>query len=162
MCIRDRGSVTISPPTEQQVTIESKAAADPTEKKVTKFRPARITPYRLKFRTDFVTTSLDNSLLYGGLESPAANPDGFETPVPGILIKTNFKDLFEDYVFELGARFPTSFDGDEYFLTFKNKKKRLDKTFTAYRRTRRFSVNNNLVTPERSREVVLLLSLIHI
>ena len=152
----DAGSVTISPPTEQQVTIESKAAADPTEKKVTKFRPARITPYRLKFRTDFVTTSLDNSLLYGGLESPAANPDGFETPVPGILIKTNFKDLFEDYVFELGARFPTSFDGDEYFLTFKNKKKRLDKTFTAYRRTRRFSVNNNLVTPERSREVVLL------
>ena len=35
--------------------------------------------------------------------------------------------LFEDYVFELGARFPTSFDGDEYFLTFKNKKKHPDK-----------------------------------
>ena len=52
--------------------------------------------------------------------------------------------------------FPTSFDGDEYFLTFKNKKKRLDKTFTAYRRTRRFSLNNNLVAPERTREIALL------
>lgn len=140
----------------EEISVAGLTTKDPNQKKVTEFRPARITPYRLKFRTDFVTTSLDNSLLYGGLESPAANPDGFETPVPGILIKTNFKDLFEDYVFELGARFPTSFDGDEYFLTFKNKKKRLDKTFTAYRRTRRFSVNNNLIAPERTREIALL------
>ena len=140
----------------EDVSVEAVATNDPNKKAVTKFRPARITPYRLKFRTDFVTTSLDNSLLYGGLESPAANPDGFETPIPGILIKTNFKDLFEDYIFELGARFPTSFDGDEYFLTFKNKKKRLDKTFTAYRKTKRYSVNNNLVAPERTREIVLL------
>jgi len=143
-------------PTTSDVSIEGVTTNDPNKKAVTKFRPARITPYRLKFRTDFVTTSLDNSLLYGGLESPAANPDGFETPVPGILIKTNFKDLFEDYIFELGARFPTTFDGDEYFLTFKNKKKRLDKTFTAYRRTRRFSVSNNLIAPERTREIALL------
>ncbi len=140
----------------EEVSVAAVATDDPNKKAVTKFRPARITPYRLKFKTDFVTTSLDNSLLYGGLESPAANPDGFETPVPGILIKTNFKDLFEDYIFELGARFPTSFDGDEYFLTFKNKKKRLDKTFTAYRKTKRYALNNNLVAPQRTREIVLL------
>ncbi|MFK7984064.1 MAG: hypothetical protein AB8G86_29075 [Saprospiraceae bacterium] len=140
----------------EEVAVAGLATADANKKAVTKFRPARITPYRLKFKTDFVTTSLDNSLLYGGLESPAANPDGFETPVPGILMKTNFKDLFEDYVFELGARFPTSFDGDEYFLTFKNKKKRLDKTFTAYRKTKRYSLNNNSFAPERTREIVLL------
>ncbi len=140
----------------EEVSVAALTTADANKKAVTKFRPARITPYRLKFKTDFVTTSLDNSLLYGGLESPAANPDGFATPVPGILMKTNFKDLFEDYVFELGARFPTSFDGDEYFLTFKNKKKRLDKTFTAYRKTKRYSLNNNSVAPERTREIVLL------
>ncbi|MEM1121917.1 MAG: hypothetical protein AAGJ18_15805, partial [Bacteroidota bacterium] len=148
-----------APPVEiaaEEVTVSELGATDDGAKKVTKFRPARITPYRLKFKTDFVTTSLDNSLLYGGLESPAANPDGFETPVPGILIKTNFKDLFEDYVFELGARFPTSFDGDEYFLTFMNKKKRLDKTFTAYRKTRRYTLSNNPITPEKTREIVLL------
>lgn len=142
--------------TTDEVAVEGIVAKNANAKKVTKFRPARITPYRLKFKTDFVTTSLDNSLLYGGLESPAANPDGFETPVPGILIKTNFKDLFEDYVFELGARFPTSFDGDEYFLTFKNKKKRLDKTFTAYRKTKRYTLSNNLIAPEKTREIVLL------
>jgi hypothetical protein len=141
----------------EQVLVEAiEEEADPNKKEVTKFRPARITPYQLKFKTDYVTTSLDNSLLYGGLESPAANPDGFETPVPGILIKTNFKDLFEDYEFELGARFPTSFNGDEYFFTFKDKKKRLDKTYTAYRKTTRYTLNNNLVTPEKTRAIVLL------
>ena len=150
-----REEIVISLPTEQ-VSVEVINEEDAGQKEVTKFRPARITPYRLKFRTDYVTTSLDNSLLYGGLESPAANPDGFETPVPGILMKTNFKDLFEDYEFELGARFPTSFNGDEYFITFKDKKKRIDKTYTAYRKTTRYTLNNNLVAPEKSRAVVLL------
>ena len=153
---REEPTVVVDSPPTETVAVASKTQNDPDQKAVTKFRPARITPYRLKFRTDFVTTSLDNSLLYGGLESPAANPDGFETPVPGILIKTNFKDLFEDYEFELGARFPTTFNGDEYFLTFKDKKKRLDKTYTAYRRTTRFTLNNNLIAPERTRAVVLL------
>jgi len=123
-------------------------------KTVHKFRSSRIIPYKIKFRTDYVTLNLDNSRLFEGLENPAANPDGFETPVPGILLKTNFKDLFEDYEFEMGARFPTTFDGDEYFLTFKDKKKRLDKTYTAYRRTRRFTPSSNLFPPEKTREVV--------
>lgn len=145
----------ISTPIEQ-VSVEAKTQTDPNQKAVTEFRPARITPYQLKFRTAYVTTSLDNSLLYGGLESPSANPDGFETPIPGILIKTNFKDLFEDYEFELGARFPTSFDGDEYFMTFKDKKKRLDKTYTAYRKTKRYTASSSQVSPEKTRAIVLL------
>ena len=139
----------ITPPIEN-VTVESITAESSNQKAVTKFRPARIVSYRLKFRTAYVTTSLDNSLLYGGLESPAANPDGFQTPVPGILIKTNFKDLFEDYEFELGARFPTTFNGDEYFLTFKSKKKRLDWTYTAYRKTRRYTPSDSSFPPEKN------------
>lgn len=141
---------------EENVVVEAKQKGKATQKSVHKFRTSRIVPYRLKFRTDYVTTTLDNSLLYEGLESPAANPDGFQTPVPGILLKTNFKDLFEDYEFELGARFPTTFNGDEYFVTFKNKKKRLDKTYTAYRKTRRFTPSNTSFPPEKRREVVLL------
>ena len=39
------------------------------------FRPARIIPYRLKFRTDFLTTNLDNNLLFTGLSSFAGTPD---------------------------------------------------------------------------------------
>ena len=72
----------------------SLAASNRLSNGVYKFRPGAITPYRLQFRTDYVTTQLDNSLLFDGLNSFAANPDDFNYPPPGILLKGNFKDLF--------------------------------------------------------------------
>lgn len=115
--------------------------ADP-GKKVHEFRSSRIIPYRLKFRTDYVTTQLDNSLLFDGLSSFAGVPQDFGYPPPGILLKANFKDLFEDYEFEGGIRVPTSFNGAEYFLLMDDKKKRLDKRYAVYRRRLRFTVDN--------------------
>ncbi len=115
--------------------------ADP-RKKVHDFRSSRIIPYRLKFRTDYVTTQLDNSLLFDGLSSFAGVPQDFGYPPPGILLKANFKDLFEDYEFEGGIRVPTSFNGAEYFLLMDDKKKRLDKRYAVYRRRLRFTVDN--------------------
>lgn len=130
-----------------------KTKVEPAPKPVYRFRPGRIVPYRLQFRTDYVTTQLDNSLLFEGLESFAANPDpqsGFNYPPPGILFKANFKDLFEDYEFEGGVRIPTTFNGSEYFLTFNDKKKRLDKRFSIYRRQTR-STQDNANTPVADR-----------
>ena len=113
---------------------------------IVKFRPARIVPYRLKFRTDFVTTQLDNSLLFGGLDSYAGDRQEYSFPPPGILLKANFKDLFEDYQVEGGVRLPTTFNGTEFFVVFDHKKKRLDKRFAAYRRSLRNVQNENIVT----------------
>ena len=109
--------------------------------KVHRFRPGRITPYRLKFRTDYVTTQMDNSLLFDGLSSYAGVPQDFGYPPPGILLKANFKDLLEDYEFEAGVRVPTSFNGSEYFILFKDRKKRLDKHYAVYRRRLRFTAD---------------------
>lgn len=117
------------------------------QQKVYRFRPGRIVPYRLEFHTDFVTTKLDNSLLFEGLEPYDADQDVFSYPPPGILFKANFKDLFEDYEFEGGVRVPTTFDGTEFFLVFNNKKNRLDKSFAIYRKHQRFSQNSNSVIP---------------
>jgi hypothetical protein len=102
---------------------------------IVRFNPSRITPYRLKFRTDFISTSMDNNLLFEGLDSYAGSPDGFRTPPPGVLFRANFKDLLENYVIEAGFRLPTTFDGAEYYLWFDNKKKRIDKRFAMYRKT---------------------------
>lgn len=102
---------------------------------IVRFNPSRIVPYRLKFRTDYISTSMDNNLLFEGLDSYAGSPDGFRTPPPGVLLKANFKDLLEDYVVEAGFRLPTTFDGAEYYLWFDNKKRRLDKRITIYRKT---------------------------
>lgn len=111
---------------------------------VIRFNPSQIIPYRLKFRTDYVSTSLDNNLLFGGLETFASSPGGFQTPPPGILIKANFKDLLENYVVEAGFRLPTTFNGAEYYVWFDDKKRRWDKRYALYRRSLVNTLDQNL------------------
>jgi hypothetical protein len=119
----------------------------PREPEIYRFRPARITPYRLEFRTDYVTTRLDNSLLFEGLEAYDVDQDVFSYPPPGILFTANFKDLFEDYEVEGGIRVPTTFNGTEYFLIAHDKKKRLDKSYAIYRRNMRLSEESRSPIP---------------
>lgn len=125
-------------------------------KKVYRFRPARIVPYRLRFRTDYINVSLDNSLLFEGLNTFSAGQDDFGVPPAGILIKANFKDLLEDHEFEAGARIPTTFDGSEYFLIYRNKKHRLDHQFNFYRRSQRLNQPSGNGIPQRAKQRILL------
>lgn len=113
------------------------------------FRNARIIPYRLAFKTDYITTRLDNSPLFGGLDNyigrklnNAGTGNNFSYVPLGILLTTNFKDVLEDYVFEVGARFPTNFRGSEYFLTFRDRKYRWDKAYSYY-----YSGQQNVIDP---------------
>lgn len=115
----------------------------------------RIVPYRLKFKLHELSTNMDNNLLFGGLDSYAAFKREFEPTPLGLLTKANFKDLFEDYVFEGGVRIPTSFNGTEFFLVFDNKKKRLDKQYAIYRKSLSNDVQGN-GDPFRARDVILL------
>ncbi len=115
-----------------------------------KFRQSRVTPSRLKFRTNHITTQLDNGLLFGGLDSYAGNRftnsginNRLTTPPPGIFLKGSVEDLFEDYELEGGVRVPTTFNGAEYFVVFKDKKNRLDKYYSFYHR----SQSNTLDVP---------------
>ncbi len=100
-----------------------------------RFNPSRIIPYRLLFRTDFVKTSMDNALLFEGLESFAGSPQGFNPPTPGVLVKANFKELFENHTLEMGIRVPILFNGAEYFITLDRRHKRIDRRFALYRRS---------------------------
>jgi hypothetical protein len=134
-----------------------------TDQVVHHFRPARIIPYNIKFRTDYVTTQLDNTPLFGGMDGVLDNTNGnnnaisFNYPPPGILLKANFKDLFEDYEVEGGVRIPTTFNGTEYFLTVKDEKKRLDKRYSFYRRSLKFTDGESVfgVTPKRKEQVMI-------
>jgi len=153
--IMQEENVSILPPI---ASFDFPASEEVNTKEVYKFRSAGIIPYRLQFRADFVTTQLDNSLLFEGFNNFAANPDGvFNPPPPGILLKATVQDIFEDYEIVGGIRIPTSFDGAEYFVTFNNRKKRLDKRYSVYMRRQR---QNNSLAPSRSlqrQESVILL-----
>jgi hypothetical protein len=112
------------------------------------FRPARIRAYEYRFRTDYLTTTFDNKPLFGGLDNFAATPEGFRQQPTGLLIKLNNKELFEDYILELGARFATTFDASEYYGFLDSRKNRLDIRYGLYHATRR----QTLDTPPGSLE----------
>ena len=143
----DEGNITLQQPKEKVEivsTTNSRPIVQPYRSKVFEFKPSHIIPYRLKFRTDYVTTKLDNSLLFGGLDSYVGNRadqqlQQYNYPPLGILLKANFKDLFEDYEFNMGVRIPTTFNGAEYFIVFDDKKKRLDKRYAIYRRNMKYT-----------------------
>ena len=109
----------------------------PVQNRTYRFRPGKVTPARLTFRVNYVKTTVDNDPLFSGLNSFAANPDGYTRQPVGILFKGNVMDLFEDYVIEGGVRIPTSFNGTEYFMTATDRKRRLDRIYSVYRRNRR-------------------------
>jgi len=101
------------------------------------FRPARIRGYEYRFRTDYLTTTFDNQPLFGGLDNFAATPESFRQQPAGLLVKLNNKELFEDYILELGARYATTFDASEYYGYLDSRKNRLDIRYGFYHGTRR-------------------------
>lgn len=98
------------------------------------FKATRVLPYRVKFSTDYVMSQLDNSLIYNQYQNFAGNGPVYQTPDLSGLFTVSISDLMEDYRFTGGLRFPTSFTGSEYFLSFENLKKRLDQKITYYRK----------------------------
>lgn len=100
-----------------------------------RFNGARAIAYRLQFRFESFVANMDNEPLFGGLNTFAGTQQGYEYTPLGLLGKFTVSDLFEDYEITAGVRFPTTFNGSEYFIYFDDKKKRWDKRYALYRRT---------------------------
>ena len=114
----------LAPPKENAVSIHE-------------FKRSRIVPYQLKFRSNFVSTTLNNSLLFDGRIPFTGESQFYNYPTPGILLMGNIDDLFEDYRIQAGVRVPTVFNGAEYFVMVSDLSKRLDKRYSVYRRSAR-------------------------
>ena len=125
-----------------EVEVDETKILQPSASGKLEYKPGDLTPFvrsriiaaRLKFKLDYFNVTLDNDLLFGGLDSYAGTKREFEPSPLGILFKASIKDLFDDYIVTGGVRFPTTFNGSEYFLVFDNRKKRLDKQFAVYRK----------------------------
>ncbi|HUR29880.1 MAG TPA: hypothetical protein VMZ69_00540 [Saprospiraceae bacterium] len=99
------------------------------------FNRSRVIAARLKFKLDYLNTTMDNDLLFGGLDTYAGTKREFEPSPLGLLIKGSVKDLLEDHIITGGARFPTTFNGSEYFLVLDNRKRRIDRQYAIYRKS---------------------------
>lgn len=121
------------------------------------FQQSRITPKRIRFRMNYLTTQADNNLLFGGLDSYAGTPEEFTTPPPGILMKANFKDLFEDYEIEGGLRFNLTFNQMEYFMQYWDRKHRIDRQYGIYlRKTSKTDAGFNFFVPHNAKNQTVI------
>ncbi|MCH8330482.1 MAG: hypothetical protein IH946_03730, partial [Bacteroidetes bacterium] len=102
-------------------------------KKKKVFIKSRVLPYRVKFSTDVIMTQIDNSIMFGNYQNISTGTPLFGYPSLSPFIKAGITDLMEDYRIVGGLRVPFGFDGIEYFLTYENKKERLDKRLMYYR-----------------------------
>lgn len=88
----------------------------------------------VRYRVDNVTARMDNEVLFEGLELVNGNNTQVNQLPMGFLLKAGLTDVFEDYNLEIGTRISTALDGVEYFLSFENEKKLIDKKFALYLR----------------------------
>ncbi len=132
-----------TPVTEIEPTIDLTKILQPSANGKLDYDPSKLTPFirsriiasRLRFKLDYFNVTLDNDLLFGGLDSYAGEKREFEPAPLGILFKASIKDLLEDYIVTGGVRYPTTFNGSEYFLVLDNRKKRIDKEYAIYRKS---------------------------
>ena len=101
------------------------------------FRFSRVRPYFVKFAIDNVVAQIDNNIIVNRYQPFDSNVPQFNNNPVSFMLKFGITDLLENHKVYGGMRLP--FSGlnstNEYFLTYENLKKRLDKKFTFYRRS---------------------------
>lgn len=105
------------------------------DKKLEKlFGKSKARIYLPVFSTSYLVSQLDNNLLNSAYQQFTGTGPINNTGSTNALIKVGTSDLFEDYRFTGGFRFDLgSFTIPEYFVSYENLKKRLDKQIMFYR-----------------------------
>lgn len=89
--------------------------------------------YNVNFATDAVLTQLDNSYT-GDFYQPFTGPGAINPGLSGF-IQMGVSDLFEDHKIIGGFRIALDLNNNDYFLTYHNLKRRMDKRFTIQRQS---------------------------
>jgi len=101
-----------------------------------KFISSHAIASRLKFSFNKLITKIDNEPLFDGMNTYSSSGQSYSPPQTGLLVKTIFKDMFEDHFLELGVRISTDLKEKEYFTIYDNLKKRVDWQYIYYRKTK--------------------------
>ncbi len=98
------------------------------------FKKSKARPYLPVFSTNYVVTQLDNSVMNTTYEFFTGSGPIQTTNRINALIKVGASDLMEDYKFTGGFRLAGNLTIPEYYASFENLKKRIDKQFIFYKR----------------------------
>lgn len=100
-----------------------------------KFNPVLSVPYKAKFTSNYLVTSLDNSLSFQNYTNFNISGPVFNYPDLNGMITFGITDIMEDHRIVGGIRIPSSFAGSEEFVSYSNLKHRLDYRFLFYRKS---------------------------
>ncbi len=100
------------------------------------FRFSRVRPYFVRFAVDKIVTQIDNNLMVTRYQPFDPAVPQFNLNPVSFMFKFGITDLLENHKLYGGIRLPfVGIDNNsEYFITYENLTKRLDKKFTFYRR----------------------------
>lgn len=105
---------------------------------------AKLLPYHLKFASDYLIAQLDNSVLVDRYQKfmGGGGPIYLQQPFNG-LIQVGVSDLMEDIKFTGAFRFPSDFNGSEYYFAYQNLRHYVDWKVFYYRKTDRVGYVNS-------------------
>lgn len=93
--------------------------------------------YEISFLNDYLVSQLDNTFL-NPMYQRYTGSASYNTPGPSGYFKLGATDILEDYKVTGGFRIGQP-DNSEFFVTFRNLKKRWDKEISLYRMTNRYA-----------------------
>lgn len=101
------------------------------------FRFSKVRPYFVRFMVDKVIAQVDNNLIMTRYQPFDPNVPQFNSNPVSFMFKFGITDLLENHKVYGGFRLPFTgiSNNSEYFITYENLTKRLDKKFTFYRKS---------------------------
>ena len=95
--------------------------------------------YFVFFSTDYVVTQLDNSFLSASYQKFSGPGPVFLSPGLTGFFKLGLSDLFDDYKVTGGVRISTDLKSNEYYMSYENRLKRLDKQIILHRQAMEYA-----------------------
>ncbi len=108
--------------------------------------------YNVAFATNYILTQLDNSLIGSAYQLYTGGGAVYFNPGMNGLVKIAISDLFEDYRVTGGFRYSGDPGNNEYFMSYENLKRRLDKQILFYRQGRLYGLPNDVIVRVHTHE----------
>jgi len=116
----------------------------------------KIRIYLLSFYPNYLVNQVDFNFLNSSYQVFNGG-SAYYNPGMNLTFKVGANDLFEDYKITGGVSFATSFDSNEFLLSFENLKKRLDKQWVFHRQAYKELLGNDTLTKTHMHELMYIL-----
>lgn len=98
------------------------------------YHPKKVKRYILQLHSAYFSAKANNDYFINRYQ-PFLNYQGqFKFPEIGAMLQAGFTDLFENHHIGIGFRIPTQTEGSDFFVNYRNTKKKLDWGLTYFRK----------------------------